>query len=100
MLVMQSRASRDEGTDHLHEEVRVRQVGDRTPLRGSEGGRVCERAAQLLGTHLRGDNPEAGRLSLSGAAACGTPMRVRVQGVKQGLVLVVAGSRAQCIGAL
>jgi len=78
MLVMQSRASRGDGKKHLHEEVRVRQVGYRTPLRGSKSGRVGQRAAQLLGTHLCGDNPEAGRLCLSGAAARSRPARVRV----------------------
>ena len=67
--------------EHLYKKVRIRQVGDRTPLRGSEGGRVRQRAAQLLGAHFCGNHPEAGRLSLSGAAACGAPVRVRVQGL-------------------
>ena len=55
---------------HLHEQVRVRQVGDRAPVRRSEGGRERERAAQLLGADLRGHHTEAGCLGLTGAAAC------------------------------
>ena len=73
--------------EHLHKEVRVRQVGYRPPLRGSERCRVRERAAQLLGTHLRGDHPEAGCLCIPSAAACDSSQRVRVLGLEQVLAL-------------
>mmetsp|Transcript_19938 Transcript_19938/g.52037 ORF Transcript_19938/g.52037 Transcript_19938/m.52037 type:complete len:487 (-) Transcript_19938:796-2256(-) len=53
----------------LHQDVRLRQERDGTPVRGAVGVREPEQLLQAAGAHLRSGGPHAGALRRVGAAA-------------------------------